>query len=137
MSRLLTILVVFAVIAGVAAETPAGNPANKLKVEILNKGLHPGLDPGLYVCAADHLHIRGTVQNLTKETLVSVKLEGRAYDGDGKLVAKAYPRKLKPLPLAPLKPGQKAEFDLEYRQLVGDKIHQVKKQDVVVIEARH
>ena len=108
-----------------------------MKVEILKAALHHGLKPGLYVCAGSHLHIRGTVQNVTDKTLVSVKIEGKAFDAGGKLIGRAYPRKLKPLPLSPLKPGQKNEFDLEFRQITGDLIQKTKKQLVVVTEARH
>ena len=136
MRSMLMVLIVSVVILGGVTATPALEPKEKVKVEISKTGLHLGMDPGLYVCAASHLHITGTVQNVTKNTLVSVKLEGKAYDASDKLIGTAHPRKFKPLPLAPLKPGQKAEFDLEYRTITGPRIRTVKKQEIAVIEAR-
>ncbi len=133
----LMVLIVSVVILGGVTAAPALEPKEKVMVEISKTGLHLGMDPGLYVCAASHLHITGTVQNVTKKTLVSVKLEGKAYDASGKLIGTAYPRKLKPLPLAPLKPGQKNEFDLEFLEITGNKIRMTKKQEAVVTEARH
>ncbi len=137
MKKKLMVLIVSLVALGWATAAPVLEPKEKVKVEIKKTGLHLGMDPGLYICAGSHLHIKGTVQNVTKNTLVSVKLEGKAYDAGGKLIGTAYPRKLKPLPLAPLKPGQKNEFDLEFREITGNKIRMTKKQEVVVTEARH
>ncbi len=137
MKKKLTVLIVSLVALGWVTAAPALEPKEKVKVEITKTGLHLGMDPGLYVCAGSHLHITGTVQNVTDKILVSVNLEGKAYDAGGRLIGTAHPRKLKPLPLAPLKPGQKNEFDLEFRELVGDKIRMTNKQEVVVTEARH
>ena len=96
-------IIISLVIFGGVTSAPAADPKDNVRVEILNTDLHQGMDPGLYVCAGSHLHIKGTVQNVTQKTLVSIKLEGKAYDAKGKLVGTAYPRKLKPLRLVPLK----------------------------------
>ena len=137
MKAILAGIIISLVIFGGVASAPAADPKDNVRVEILNTDLHQGMDPGLYVCAGSHLHIKGTVQNVTKKTLVSIKLEGKAYDAKGKLVGTAYPRKLKPLRLVPLKPREKAEFDLEFRTLTGAKIQMAEKQEIVVIEAAH
>ena len=44
----------------------AADLKDKVKVEIDSVGLHPGMEPGMYVCGLGHLHIKGTVQNLTR-----------------------------------------------------------------------
>jgi len=137
MKAILAGIIISLVIFGGVTSAPAADPKDNVKVEILNTDLHPGMDPGLYVCAGSHLHIKGTVRNVTQKTLVSIKLEGKAYDAKGKLVGTAYPRKLKPLRLVPLKPSEKAEFDLEFRTITGEGIRMAEKQEIVVIEATH
>ena len=61
----------------------------KVKVEIESVGLHPGMDPGMYVCAGGHLHIRGKVQNLADVSLGRIKVAGKAFNADGKLLGTA------------------------------------------------
>ena len=67
----------------------AADLKDKVKVEIASVGLHPGMDPGMYVCALGHLHIKGTVQNLADVALGQIKVAGRAFDSDGKLLGTA------------------------------------------------
>ena len=67
----------------------ASNLKDEVKAEVGTVGLHPGMDPGLYVCAANHLHIKGTVQNLASVTVGRVKLIGKAFGADGKLLGTA------------------------------------------------
>ena len=104
---------------------------DKVKVEIDTVGLHPGMDPGMYVCAAGHLHIKGTVQNLAGVTLGPIKVAGKAFDADGKLLGTA----TSSTKTASLGPNEKAEINLEFLTITGPKIQQVKKHDVAVIEA--
>ena len=104
---------------------------DKVKVEIESVGLHPGMDPGMYVCAAGHLHIKGTVQNLAGVTLGPIKVTGKAFDADGKLLGTA----TSSTKTASLGPNEKAEINLEFLTVTGPQIQQVKKHDVVVIEA--
>ena len=127
-------IVSLAIFGGVAATT-AEDLKDKVKVEILSAGLHPGVPPGLYVCAGSHLHVKGRIQNMSDITLGSIKLVGRSYDAEGKLLGKAYPRGINPPRLVPLAPGQKAEFDLEFLTITGPRIPLAKKQEIVVLEA--
>lgn len=136
MKAILTGMVVSLVILGGATAAPAENLKDKVKVEKSYAGLHPGIAPGLYVCAGSHLHVKGTVQNMANVTLASIKVEGRAYDAEGKLMGKAHLRRINPPRLAPLAPGQKAEFDLEFLTITGPRIKQAKRQEIVVLEAK-
>lgn len=104
---------------------------DKVKVEIDSVGLHPGMDPGMYVCASDHLHIKGTVQNMAGVTLGKIKVSGKAFGADGKLLGTATfsPKR------ATLAPGEKAEINLEFLTVTGPLIQQVKKHELAVVEA--
>jgi len=105
--------------------------AEKVKVEIESVGLHPGMDPGMYVCAGGHLHIKGTVQNLSSVALGRVEVRGRAFDADGKLLGTAAASTKQP----GLNPGAKAEINLEFLTVTGPLIQQVKKHEVKVMKA--
>ena len=109
----------------------AADLKDKVKVEIESVGLHPGMEPGMYVCALGHLHIKGSVQNLTGVSLGQVKVAGRAFDADGKLLGTAT-SSTKP---ATLKPGERAEINLEFLDVTGPLIQRVKRQEVAVVEA--
>ena len=109
----------------------AADLKDKVKVEIESVGLHPGLDPGLYICAQGHLHIKGTVQNLAGVTLGHIKMAGKAFDSEGKLLGTAT-SSTKPATLAP---NEKAEINLEFLTVTGPLIQQVKKHEEAVIEA--
>lgn len=133
MRATLTSMIALVVAFGAIGAVQADDLKSKVKVEKSYVGLHPGLDPGLYVCAGGHLHVKGVVQNMADVTLSSVTLEGRAYDAQGKLLGTASPAKKSPR-LAPLKPGEKREFDLEFLTVTGPRIEQAKRQDIVVTD---
>jgi hypothetical protein len=109
----------------------AANLKGKVKAEIGTVGLHPGMDPGMYVCAANHLHIKGTVQNLASVTVGRIKVAGKAFGADGKLLGTATTSTKQ----ATLAPGEKAEINLEFLTVMGPLIEQVKKHELVVVEA--
>ena len=104
---------------------------DRVKVEIESAGLHPGMDPGMYVCASNHLHIKGTVQNLAGVALGRIKVAGKAFGADDKLLGTAT-FTTKP---EVLKPGEKAEINVEFLTVTGPMIQQVKRHELAVIEA--
>jgi hypothetical protein len=109
----------------------AADLTEKVKVEIETVGLHPGMDPGMYVCASDHLHIKGTVQNMAGVTLGRIKVAGKAFGADGKLLGTATFSPTQAI----LKPGEKAEINLEFLTITGPLIQQVKRHELAVVEA--
>jgi hypothetical protein len=109
----------------------AADLKDKVKVETLNVGLHPGMDPGLYICAQNHLHIKGTVHNLADVTLGRIKVSGKAFAADGKLLGTATFSTKE----ASLAPGGKAEVNLEFLTVTGPQIEKVKKHELAVVEA--
>jgi hypothetical protein len=124
---------VVAVLSGATMLSPvaAKDVKENVKVEIESVGLHPGMDPGMYVCASGHLHIKGTVENLSNVPLRHVKVAGRAFDANGKLLGTATTTtKTDKLP-----PGQKAEINLEFLTVTGPAIEQVKRHEVTIVEA--
>ena len=132
MKSFITSLVVsLAALVGFEVSVAAESKHN-IKVEVLNAGLHPGMDPGLYVCAAGHFHIKGTVQNLTGGTLIGpIKVSGEAFDSDGKRLGSATTSTKRPF----LGPNEKAEINLEFLTITGPTIQQVKKYSLGVVEA--
>jgi hypothetical protein len=104
---------------------------DKMRVEVESVGLHPGMDPGMYVCALGHLHIKGTVQNGAGVSVGPVKVAGKAYGADGKLLGTATTSTKQ----ATLGPGEKAEINLEFLTVTGPQIQEVKKHEVTVVEA--
>ena len=115
----------------IASPLAASDLKDKVKVEIESVGLHPGMDPGMYVCASGHLHIKGTVQNLAEVPLRQVKVSGRAFDGDGKLLGTATTT----TKVKQVAPREKAEINLEFLTVTGPAIQQVKRHEVSVLEA--
>ena len=113
------------------AVQPGGGAGEKIRVEIDSVGLHPGMDPGMYICAAGHLHIKGTVQNLTEAPLGKVKVGGRAFDGDDNLLGTATASTKKSM----LSPGERAEINIEFLTVTGGMIDKVKRHEVTVLEA--
>jgi hypothetical protein len=89
------------------------------------------MDPGMYVCALGHLHIKGTVQNGAGVPVGPVKVAGKAYGADGKLLGTATTSTKQ----ATLRPGEKAEINLEFLTVTGPQIQEVKKHEVSVVEA--
>lgn len=129
--KMFVVLVVGALIGFTLSPVAAKDAKDKVKVEIESVGLHPGMDPGMYVCASGHLHIKGTVENLSTVPLRHVKVAGRAFDANGKLLGTATSTtKADKLP-----PGQKAEINLEFLTVTGPAIQQVKRHEVTVLEA--
>ncbi len=96
----------------------AGDLKDEVKIEIESTEVHPGMEPGMYVCAAGHLHIKGTVQNLTGAPMGPIKVAGKVFDADGKPV---------------LNPNDKADVDLEFLTVTGPLIKQVKNQELAVV----
>ena len=131
MKRTITRLVVAIAILGGLSPALAADMKDKIKMEVGSVGLHPGMDPGLYVCALGHLHIKGTVQNLSDVPLGPIKVAGKAFDADGKLLGAASST----IKQAVLAPNQKTEFNLEFLTVTGPKLNEVKKHEVTVVEA--
>lgn len=109
----------------------AADLKDKVKVETLTVGLHPGMDPGLYICAKNHLHIKGTLHNLASVTLGKIKVSGKAFAADGTLLGEATFSTKE----ASLAPGGKAEVNLEFLTVTGPLIEKVKRHELAVLEA--
>jgi len=109
----------------------AGDVKDKVRVEIESVGLHPGMDPGMYICASGHLHIKGTVQNLASVTIGQVRVAGKAFGSDGKVLGTATFSTKQPA----LAPNEKAEINVEFLTVTGPMIQQVKGHEVIVVEA--
>ena len=131
MRKSLTLCTAGLLMLGGASLALAADMKDKVKVEIESVGLHPGMDPGMYVCAAGHLHIKGTAQNLADVALGRIKVAGKAFDADGKLLGTATSLTKQDV----LEPGKKAEINLEFLTVTGPLIQHVKKHEVTVIEA--
>ena len=124
-------LIAALVIIGASAPAQAANLKDQVKVEIESMGLHPGLAPGMYVCAANHLHIKASVENLASSVLGQIKVAGKAYGPDRALLGKATSSTKMPF----LLPGEKADVDLEFLTITGSTIEQVTDAELTVIEA--
>jgi hypothetical protein len=101
----------------------------EVRVEIQSAGLHADMAPGTYVCAEGHLHIKGTVQNLTEVPVGPVKVAGKVFDADGKILGTATASTRR----AVLNPNDTADVDLEFLQVAGPLIKQVKNQSLEVV----
>lgn len=121
----------FVLLGGFVTAALAATLTDKVKVTIESVGLHPGMDPGMYVCALGHLHIKGTVQNLAGVPLGPIKVGGKAFGPDDKVLGTATSVTKQTL----LRPGDKAEINLEFLTVTGPMIQEVKKHEVSVIEA--
>src|ERR671938_1741702 len=100
----------------------AADLVDHVKVDVDSVGLHPGMEPGMYVCAAGHLHIKGTVRNLADVPLGKIKVSGQAFDAAGNLLGTATATTKRSL----LQPGEKTEINLEFLTVTGDMIEQAK-----------
>ena len=107
----------------------AGDLKDEVKIEIGSAGEHSGMAPGTYICAAGHFHIKGTVQNLATEPVGPVKVAGKVFDADGKLLGTATATTKRPL----LNPKDKADVDLEFLTVTGPLVKQVKNQELAVV----
>lgn len=102
---------------------------DEVKVEIGSAGAHSDMAPGTYVCAAGHFHIKGTVQNLAAEPVGPIKVAGKVFDAEGKVLGTATATTKRPV----LNPNDKADVDLEFLTVTGPLIKQVKNQELVVV----
>jgi hypothetical protein len=131
MKAIVMSLLMALVIAGGSDVSPAADLKDKITVETVTVGLHPGMDPGLYICAKNHLHVKGTVHNLADVTVGKVKVFGKAFAADGKLLGTA----IFSTKEASLAPGEKAEVNLEFLTVTGPLIEKVKRHELAVLEA--
>ena len=102
---------------------------DQVKIEIESAGAHPGMEPGMYVCAEGHLHIKGTVQNLANVPMGTIKVAGKVFDAEGKVLGTATATTKRPV----LNPNDKADVDLEFLTVTGPLIKQVKNQELAVV----
>lgn len=114
---------------GVVDATFAGDLKDQVKIEIVSTGSQPAMNPGMYVCAGGHLHIKGTVQNLADVTVGPIRIAGKVFDADGKLLGTATASTKQPA----LKPNDKADIDLEFLTVTGPLVKQVKNQELAVV----
>jgi hypothetical protein len=113
-----------------AVEAPlAGDLKDEVKIEIGSAGEHSGMAPGTYVCAAGHFHIKGTVQNLAAVPVGPIKVAGKVFDAEGKLLGTATASTKRPV----LNPNEKADVDLEFLTVTGPLVKQVKNQELAVV----
>jgi hypothetical protein len=107
----------------------AGDLKDEVKMEIESTEVHSGMEPGMYVCAAGHLHLKGTVQNLSGVPMGPIKVTGRVFDADGKVLGTATASTKRLV----LNPNEKAEINLEFLTVTGPLIKQVKNQELAVV----
>jgi len=109
--------------------TLAAGLKDEVKVEIGSAGAHADMAPGTYVCAAGHFHVKATVQNLAAEPVGPVKVAGKVFDAEGKVIGTATATTRRPS----LNPNDKADVDLEFLTVTGPLIKQVKNQEISVV----
>jgi hypothetical protein len=127
------IVAIVAIVASMATAGMLGVGAAELKkevtVEIQSAGPHADMAPGMYVCAEGHLHIKGTVQNLTEAPVGAVKVAGKVFDANGKVLGTATASTKRPV----LNPNDTADVNLEFVKVTGPLIKQVKNQTLEVV----
>jgi hypothetical protein len=121
-------IVAIGMLGGVDAAI-AGDLKDAVKVEVDSTVVHPGTEPGMYVCDGGHLHIKGMVQNLSGESVGAIKVDGKVFDADGKLLGTATASTKQPV----LNPNDKAAINLEFLTVTGPLVKQVKKQELAVV----
>ena len=107
----------------------AGDLKDQMKVEIDDAQVHSGMPAGTYVCAAGHLHVKATVQNLGDETVGTVKVAGKALDANGKVLGTATATTRQ----AQLEPLDSAPIDMEFKSVTGPLLERVKSEDLAVV----
>jgi hypothetical protein len=107
----------------------AGDLKDEVRIEIESTEVHSGMQPGMYVCAAGHLHVKGTVQNLSGVPMGPIKVAGKVFDADGKVLGTATTSTKRSV----LNPNDKAEINLEFVTVTGPLIKQVKNQELAVV----
>ena len=124
-------IVALPIVAAVAlaGAAMAADLKDQVRVEIKSSEVHEGMAPGTFVCDAGHLHIRGSVQNLATEPIGQVKVAGKVFDAEGKLLGTATASTKQPV----LDPQGTADVNLEFLTVTGSKIKQVKNQELTVV----
>ena len=107
----------------------AADLKDEVKVQIEGTAIDPNMKPGTFVCAEGHFHIKGTVQNLAAVPVGPIKVSGKVFDADGKLLGTATAT----TKLAVLNPNDKAPVNLEFLTVTGPLIKQVKNQELTVV----
>jgi len=90
--------------------------------------------PGTFVCAAGHLHVKGTVENLAGVPVGRVEVAGKVFDADGKLLDTATTSTKQRV----LNPNDKATVNLEFLKITGPLVSQAKDErlEVVAVEPK-
>lgn len=123
--------VAFLISIAIVGPSTARDLRDKIKVEVDQTVMEAGMAPGTYVCAGGHLHVKGTVQNQADVPVRHVKVAGKAFDANGKLLGTGTAT----TETEKLAPGEKAEIDLEFPTVTGPAIAQVKRRELTVVEA--
>ena len=107
----------------------ASDLKDQMKVEIRSSEEHAGMPAGTYICAAGHLHVKASVQNLADVPVGAVKVAGKALDAEGKVVgtATASTRQRE------IGPKESAPLDMEFESITGPLIKQVKSEQLSVV----
>jgi hypothetical protein len=121
-------IVAIVMLGGIDAAA-AADLKDAVKIEIESTESHSGMEPGMYVCAWGHLHIKATVQNLAGVPVGPIKVAGKVFDADGKLLGTATTS----TKASVLNPNDKAEINLEFLTVTGPLIKQVKNQELDVV----
>ena len=124
-----TLLIVPMLMLGGAAACLAGDLQDQIRVEVQTAELQHDMKPGTYICDAGHLHIKGTVQNLADVPVGQVKVAGKVFDADGKLLGTATASTKPPT----LRPNDKADVNLEFLTVTGPLVKQVKNRELSVV----
>jgi hypothetical protein len=114
--------------AGMSAVS-ASDLEDQVKVQIQSAELREGMQPGTYVCAAGHLHIKGTVENLASVPVGQVRVAGKVFDAEGKLLGTASASTKEPV----LNPNEKAAVNLEFLSVIGPLVKQVERRELSVV----
>jgi hypothetical protein len=112
-----------------AAGVSAADLKDEMKIQVETAELHAGMAPGTFVCAEGHFHIRATIQNLASVPVGQVKVSGKVFAADGKLLGTATASTRAPM----LNPNDKAPINLEFLKVTGPLIDEVKKQELEVV----
>lgn len=102
---------------------------DQIKVQVDHAETHSGMPAGTYVCAAGHLHVKASVQNLADVPVGPVGIAGKALDADGKVLGTASASTRKP----ELDPRATAPVDLEFLTVTGPLIQRVKNEELAVV----
>jgi hypothetical protein len=128
--KLASTCILAAVAMLIAVDAPfAADLKDQMKVEINSSEVHSGRQPGTYVCAGGHLHVKASVQNLAAVPVGSVKVAGKALDADGKVIGTATSSTRQPA----INPHEAASIDIEFLNITGPLIKQVKNEELNVV----